>query len=104
MSPTVIVSGIITLSTDAALQAKLRAKLAEYQARFTADPHDLDALYKGRLLHDLLRDGVLDTEGIEKEYAPYPQHDRKLFKNAVNVISVYNGNDQTTLSGGTGLK
>lgn len=105
MPQTEIKTGIIALTSDPVQLAKLRNKLQEYGARATvASPpeKDPDTIYKFRLLSELMDKAIIDVEAIEREFAKYAWFDRKLFWNAVGVITSYNQNAPALIVQGTG--
>lgn len=99
----------ISLPTDnPELVVKLKNKLKEYEERevknnYTEAPIDG---YKRAVLGRLLRDGIVDVQGLLQEMGEVHTKgiDMRLFNNAVRVIRNYATGQEDSNRGGTGLK
>lgn len=96
----------LTLTNDPLVRERLRAKLAQYEQRLAGltPDKDPDSAYKLHLLKELLEKGTVDVLRFLPELQKrFGWHIERYFTNAVFVISGYNGNDVTGLTGGRGF-
>jgi hypothetical protein len=101
---------IITLTEEPDIQARLQAKLADYDSRINhylpPESQDMDAVFKHTLLNELLEKGSVDIEAIYQELTSkkrLSEQEKDLFWNAVAVIDRYNRGTTEGLVGGKGF-
>lgn len=100
---------VLTLNQDPNVQMSLFKKRTDYASRLNPgvapEEQDQDARYKHMILDVLIETGSVDTDELmrtclEKEGQRFQ---KDVFKNACNVIAVYNKGTTDGLRGGTGI-